>query len=33
MRSLKNPDDIEKIEAMLFEISEAFSFVPFKTHA
>ena len=33
MRSLKNLDDIEKIEAVLFEVSEAFSFVPFKAHA
>jgi len=33
MRRLKNPNDVEKIEAVLFEVSEAFPFVPFKTRA
>ncbi len=32
MRSLKNPDDIEKIEAVLFKVGKPFSFVLFKAH-
>ena len=32
MRGLENSADIEKIEAMLFEIRVSFSFIPFKAH-
>ncbi len=32
MRRLENRTDVEKIEAMLFEVRASFSFVPLKTH-
>ncbi len=32
MRRLENCDDIEKIEAVLFQVSPSFSFIPFKAH-
>jgi len=32
MRRLKNPDNVEKIEAVLFQVGKPLALVPFKAH-